>query len=339
MIVIRPICASDYEALYHCAVESGYGFTSLPIDETLLKKRIACAEEAFSKNQVEAPGEEGYLFVMEDTDTGQVMGVSGIEAAVGLSDAFWHYRIGKETHHSSRHNVHKTLETLSLCNDYTGFSELCTLFLREPFRVNRNGRALSKFRLLFMAEFKSRFASHVIAEMRGVSDEEGNSPFWNWLQKHFFGMEFSYADYLTGIGDKAFIFELMPRHPVYISLLDKAAQSVVGEVHDNTLPALKLLKSEGFRFKGYVDIFDAGPTVEAEVSQLKTVRTSFLAKVKIGKVEDETADTVLMCNRELESFRALQTLATLKDDEVIVDVVTAKALQVNENDSVRVAPF
>ncbi|RTE85714.1 MULTISPECIES: arginine N-succinyltransferase [Gammaproteobacteria] len=339
MIVIRPIRASDYEALYQCAVESGYGFTSLPVDESLLRKRIAGAEDAFHKQVVDRPGEEGYLFVMEDTESQQIMGVSGIEAAVGLSDAFWHYRIGKETHHSSRHGVHKTLETLTLNNDYTGVSELCTLFLREPFRVNRNGRALSKFRLLFMAEFKSRFSSHVIAEMRGVSDEDGNSPFWNWLQKHFFGMDFSYADYLTGIGDKAFIFELMPRHPVYISLLDKAAQEVVGEVHENTLPALKLLKSEGFRFKGYVDIFDAGPTVEAEVSQLRTVKNSVVARVEIGQFADDESETVLMCNRELESFRALQTRAVTSEGTVLIDQATADALNVSVGDTVRLAPF
>ncbi|CUS48182.1 MAG: arginine N-succinyltransferase AstA [Idiomarinaceae bacterium HL-53] len=337
MIIIRPIRASDYEALYQCAVESGFGFTSLPVDETLLNKRISRAEQAFSTPKVEFPGEEGYLFVMENTETQDIMGVSGIEASVGLSDAFWHYRLGKEVHHSVRHNVHKELETLTLCNDYTGVSELCTLFLREPYRVNRNGRALSKFRLLFMAEFKERFAKHVIAEMRGISDSEGNSPFWSWLQKHFFGMDFSYADYLTGIGDKTFIFELMPRLPIYLCLLDEAAQAVVGQVHENTTPALELLKSEGFRFKGYVDIFDAGPTVEAEVRQLRTVKSSVIRTVKIGSVEG--AETHLMCNRELSSFRALKAKAILEEEQIIISERTADALFLKTGDTLRVAPF
>lgn len=341
MVVVRPIQARDYDALYQCAVESGHGFTSLPVDQGLLERRLAKAEYAFRQQVIETPGEEGYLFVMEDTSSGEILGVSGIEAAVGLSDAFWHYRLGKEVHHSSRHNVHKVLDTLTLCNDYTGVSELCTLFLREPFRKNRNGRVLSKFRLLFMAQFRERFAKRVIAEMRGVSDNNGQSPFWDWLQKHFFGMDFTYADYLTGIGDKAFIFELMPRHPVYVNLLDEAARNVVGQVHENTVPALRLLKSEGFRFRGYVDIFDAGPTVEAEVKELRTVKASHLRTVRVGEVK--TPESILACNTELAGFRALQAKAELSgngtDGEVLITQKVADALQVNAGDRIRVAPF
>jgi len=337
MIVIRPIRASDYDALYQCAVESGFGFTSLPVDEQLLLRRIDKAEKAFAMEKITAPGEEGYLFVMEDLSTQEVLGVSGIEASVGLSDAFWHYRLGKEAHHSTQHNVHRVLDTLTLCNDYTGYSELCTLFLREPFRENRNGRVLSKFRMLFLAQFRERFAKNIIAEMRGVSDAEGNSPFWGWLQKNFFGMEFSQVDYLTGIGDKTFISELMPRQPIYLSLLDQAAQDVVGVVHENTVPALNLLKSEGFSFRGYVDIFDAGPTIEGRVKYLKTVRASRLRTVQVGRVSP--SETVLACNLELQNFRALQADVDLNDEQVMITPEVADALMVSNGDKIRVAPF
>jgi len=36
MLVVRPIAMSDYDALHTCAVESGHGFTSLPVNEELL---------------------------------------------------------------------------------------------------------------------------------------------------------------------------------------------------------------------------------------------------------------------------------------------------------------
>ncbi|HLV48310.1 MAG TPA: arginine N-succinyltransferase [Aliidiomarina sp.] len=337
MIVVRPIRASDYEALYQCAVESGFGFTSLPVDEDLLKRRIDKAEKSFAMEHLKAPGEEGYLFVMENLATQEILGVSAIEAGVGLSDAFWHYRLGKEAHHSAKHNVHRVLDTLTLCNDYTGYSELCTLFLREPFRENRNGRVLSKFRMLFLAQFRERFAKNIIAEMRGVSDADGKSPFWGWLQKNFFGMEFSEVDYLTGIGDKTFISELMPRHPIYLSLLDEAAQNVVGVVHENTTPALNLLKSEGFAFRGYVDIFDAGPTIEGRVKYLKTVRASRLRTVLVGKVSP--SETVLACNLELQNFRALQADVDLNDEQVMITPEVADALMVSNGDKIRVAPF
>ena len=101
----------------------------------------------------------------------------------------------------------------------------------------------------------------IIAEMRGVSDEEGHSPFWQWLQEHFFTIDFPTADHLIGIGNKVFISELMPKHPIYANLLGKEAQEVIGQVHEKTKPALKLLEKEGFEHRGYVDLFDAGPTV------------------------------------------------------------------------------
>lgn len=334
MLVVRPITPQDYAALYTCAVESGHGFTSLPVDEALLRRRIARAQEAFAREQVSEPGEEGYLFVMEDTDTGEVVGCSGIEAAVGLTDAFYHYRLGKVIHHSKELDIYNALETLTLCNDYTGVSELCTLFLREPFRKNMNGRVLSRFRMLFMAEFRHRFSAIAIAEMRGVSDENGESPFWGWLQQNFFSMDFTQADYLTGIGEKTFVAELMPQLPLYVKLLPPEAQAVIGKVHDNTRPALQMLESEGFRNRGYVDIFDAGPTVEAEVANIKSVRESRRLPVRIGALDSQQT-RYIVCNTHVANFRAVQAHAQVTQEHLVIDAETATALQVQNGDNVR----
>jgi arginine N-succinyltransferase len=334
MIIIRPIQASDYDSLHRIAIESGHGFTSLPVNEGLLKQRIAHSEVSFNK-EVSYPSSEGYLFVMEDTDTGQVVGTSGIEAAVGLEDAFYHYHLGKVVHNSRELGIYNTVETLSLCNDYTGASEICTLFLGESHRKNKNGRFLSRCRFLFMAEHQERFAETVIAEMRGISDEEGRSPFWNWLEEHFFSMDFPTADYLTGIGKKVFIAELMPKHPIYVNLLSKDAQKVINEVHPKTLPALRLLEAEGFARRGYVDIFDGGPTVEAQTAKVKTIRNSGKYQVIIG----DTDDTVnfIICNTKVTGFRAVQAKVSLRAtaEQVVIPNDIAEALQVNEGDFVR----
>ncbi|WP_404400392.1 arginine N-succinyltransferase [Idiomarina seosinensis] len=337
MLLIRPIESSDYPGLYDCAVESGHGFTSLPVDQSLLERRITNAKAAFTKQDIERPGNESYLFVMEDTDTGEIAGVSGIEAAVGLSESFWHYRLGKVVHHSEQLNVYNALETLTLCNDYTGVSELCTLFLREPYRQNMNGRTLSRFRMLFLAQFKQRFSDWVIAEMRGVSDENGESPFWQWLQQHFFSVDFPKADYLSGIGEKTFIAELMPRFPIYTCLLSEQARAVIGKVHDNTRPALRLLESEGFRRRGFVDIFDAGPTVEAEVCNLHSVRNSRLLPVRItAKVDAQAAEPHIVCNTQLSKFRASQVALNAQSDELWLTADQARHLHLESGDNARV---
>ncbi len=334
MIIVRPIKKSDLEALHQIAIDSGHGFTSLPVNEQLLQQRINHTEASFAK-EVTQSGNEGYLFVMEDTETGKVVGTSGIEAAVGLDDAFYHYHLGKVVHSSRELNIYNTVETLSLCNDYTGASEICTLFLSDSHRKNNNGRFLSRFRFLFIAEHKERFSETIIAEMRGVSDENGSSPFWQWLEEHFFSMDFPTADYLTGIGKKEFIAELMPKYPIYVNLLSKDAQDVINKVHPQTVPALRLLEAEGFARRGYVDIFDAGPTVESHVNSIRTVNQSQRCQVIIDEVQ--STDNYIICNSKVKDFRATQAPLSLREtaEQVVISQEVADALMVQEGDWVR----
>ena len=337
MIIIRPIKTTDYDDLYRIAIESGHGFTSLPVNEEILKQRINRSEESF-KVKVSQPGDQGYLFVMEDTQTGQVVGTTGIEAAVGLDNAFYHYHLGKVVHSSRELDIHNTVETLALCNDYTGATEICTLFLQESHRKDGNGRFLSRIRFLFMAEHAMRFSDCVIAEMRGVSDEYGKSPFYDWLEEHFLSIEFTKADYLTGIGNKNFIADLMPKYPVYVNLLSKEAQQVINKVHTNTVPALRLLEAEGFARRGYVDIFDAGPTVEAERDQIRAVRESNKYQVLIDDNSGgESPQKYIICNTKVEGFRATQVKLILREtaNQVVITNDIAQALQVQQGDWVR----
>ncbi|WP_299003535.1 arginine N-succinyltransferase [uncultured Shewanella sp.] len=337
MLIIRPIRSSDYEALYRIAEESGHGFTSLPVNEKLLKSKIARVEASFEKEIIESPFDEGYLMVLEDTDTQEVVGTCGLEAAVGMEDAFYHYRLGTEVYHSKQIDVRNEAETLTLCHDYTGAAELCTLFLRDTYRKNNNGRMLSRSRFLFLAQHAHRFGDTVIAEMRGDCDEQGNSPFYGWLQKNFIGIDFVEADYLSGLGRKAFMAEMMPKHTVYVCLLPEEAQKVIGEVHTNTRPALNLLEAEGFRWRGYVDIFDGGPTVECNLNDIRSVRESRLLTVTIGEMPESTSKFILS-NTLLKDYRATSALLKISDDsdEVILSPELAAALFVEQGQQVRI---
>jgi arginine N-succinyltransferase len=180
-----------------------------------------------------------------------------------------------------------------------------------------------------------------LADRRGVSDENGKSPFWQWVEEHFFSMDFPTADYLTGIGQKVFIAELMPKYPIYVNLLSKDAQAVIGQVHDKTRPAIKLLKDEGFTFNGYVDIFDAGPTVEADISNIKTIRDCQNRKVVIGEMNSDAGQTYMLSNHKLVDFRASLSTMTLdaSSDTVTLSTELANALHVSEGDVITVAPL
>ncbi len=340
MLVVRPITSNDYAALYHCAVESGYGFTSLPINEQLLRQRIERSVASFDKSYVTKPSDESYLMVGVDDQTGQVVGTTGIEAAVGWDMPFYSYHLSTHVHFSRKLGVNKVVRVLNLGNDYTGCSELCSLFLLPQYRQGLNGRLMSKSRLLMLAQFPQRFAQTIFAEMRGVSDSEGNSPFWQWLQQHFFSIDFTLADYLTGIGHKGFIADLMPKLPIYVNLLSDEAQAVIGQVHQQTQPALRLLAKEGFTCRGYVDIFDAGPTVECDLSNIEMVRHSIVTEVKISEktsLANSSSQTMLISNTCFKEFRATIAEGTFDAHRgyLFLTQPVADALLVGNGDKVR----
>jgi arginine N-succinyltransferase len=334
MMVIRPIQQGDLNGLMELAKSAGVGLTSLPVNEERLARRIARSERAFAGEAEKA--DQGYVFVLEDSETGNLAGICGIDAAVGLKETWYNYRVGTIVHSSEELGVYTKHDTLFLSNDHTGFSELCSLFLHPEYRVNKNGGFLSKCRFLFLAEFPELFAKTVVAEMRGVSDAEGRSPFWESLGRHFFSIDFAEADYRTGVGQKAFVAELMPKYPVYIDFLPKEAQEVIGQTHENTRPALAMLQSEGFRYEGYVDIFDAGPTVQAYASEIRAVRESrLLPVVVVQSVAEEGRQWVLVSNRSRTGFRVILIEAPVTGESLALTAEQARALNVEAGDTVR----
>lgn len=335
MFVLRPITLEDFDALKQIAIESGHGFTSLPVDDEVLFRKIRRSEQSLLKDVTE-PKDESYLFVLEDIETNEIVGTAAIESAVGANVPLYHYHLGRTVHHSRTLNVYNTVDILTMCSDYNGCSEICTLFLKEKFRKSLAGKFLSRSRFLFMAQHLERFSEIVIAEMRGVIDEDGHSLFWQWLQEHFFSIDFPEADRLVGLGDKVFISELMPRYPIYANLLSPSAQAVIGKVHKNTLPALKLLEKEGFENRGYVDLFDAGPTVEARLANIRTVRESKTLPCVIEKITG--TDVLAICNEDITGFRSTFTQYAVFDDDnqqLKISPSVANALNVNTGDSIR----
>jgi len=335
VFVIRPIEYRDLDLLHQIAVESGPGFTSLPDNPDLLAEKIRVSVEALRNPDIR-PGPETYLFVLEDPMTGEVAGTCGIAAAVGLDTPFYHYHLSTVVHSSRELGVYNEFKTLNLCNDYTGSSELCTLYLRPHYRQSGAGTLLSKCRFLFMAEHSRRFNERVIAEMRGFTDPQHTNPFWEGLGRHFFSMDYDKADYLTGAGNKVFIAELMPKHSIYIHLLPRNAQEIIGRVHPNTEAAHKMLEMEGFRFENYIDIFDAGPTLVARQQDIRAITHSRRLRISVQEQpEPEGAQRFLIANTHTTGFRC--TTARLKPirSQVVLSPALAHALNLRDGDQVR----
>ncbi|WP_312319265.1 arginine N-succinyltransferase [Atlantibacter hermannii] len=334
MMVIRPIERNDLGPLLKLAGKTGGGLTSLPEDEVTLGERIERSIATWKGTLPKA--DQGYVFVLEETETGQVAGISAIEVAVGLNEPWYNYRVGTLVHASKELNVYNALPTLFLSNDHTGSSELCTLFLDPEWRKEGNGYLLSKSRFMFMAAFRDHFNDKVVAEMRGVIDETGYSPFWESLGQRFFSMAFSRADYLCGTGQKAFIAELMPKHPIYTHFLTPEAQAVIGQVHPQTAPARAVLEKEGFRYRDYIDIFDGGPTLECDIDRVRAIRKSRLVEVAEGQpAVDETFPACMVANEKYDMFRVMLIRANPDTPRLVLDAATLDALKCQPGDTVR----
>jgi len=336
MFIIRPVKIEDIDQIVALASQAKAGLTTLPYDQKILSQRIELSIASFSKN-VEKPEGELYFFVLEEIASHRILGTCAIVSKVGGFEPFYTYEIKTAVKESKLLNVKKEIQYLQLLKDHSGPSEIGTLFLHPDARQSGNGRFLSLSRFLFMAQYPQRFEDKVIAELRGVLDDHDCSPFWNAVCKHFFMMDFKKADLMV-MEDKSFIADLIPEHPIYIPLLPKEAQEVIGEVHKNTRPALALLLQEGFHFQDEVDIFEAGPVVGAKVSEVKTIRESREAVVESIKEDLDKGKFSFIANVDLfENFCVMEgAVVTNPDGTVIISGEVASGLGVAEGSKVRV---
>jgi arginine N-succinyltransferase len=333
MIVIRPVETADHKEILALAKEAGIGMTSLPPDSKVLEAKIA-RSVASIKADKSTKGDEGFLFAMEDSKTKKLVGTAGIVAHVGIRHPFYSYKLSTIVQASDELGIYSMQRVLHMVNDYTGASEVGSLFLLPNYRRDGIGKFLSRSRYLFMAEFGQLFSDTVISEIRGVQDENDESPFYKNLAQHFFQMDFKQADFINATQGGQFISDLMPKYPIYVNLLDPRAQAVIGKPFHASRPAMQLLELEGFRHQGYIDVFDAGPTMQAERTAIRTVRKSRQAKVcAIKPVSDMPC--FIVSNTVLAQFRIAMAGLHESPDGITISTETAALLNVKTGDTVR----
>ncbi|MFM0004447.1 arginine N-succinyltransferase [Paraburkholderia dipogonis] len=337
MIVVRVVQRGDVDALMRLAQETGPGLTTFKPDREALAARVERARRTMEDKA--EPHEAGYFFVMEDTDTGDVAGVCGIETSVGLQQPFYNYRVSTVVHASQDLGIWTRMRALNISHDLTGYAEVCSLFLSPRYRTSGVGGLLSRSRFMFLAQFRERFPQRLCAELRGHFDAEGTSPFWRAVGSHFYQIDFNAADYLSSHGRKAFLAELMPRYPVYVELLPEEAQQCVGLTHNDTIPARRMLESEGLRYENHVDIFDAGPVLECHIADLRTVRESVVVPVEIGASSaPQDGQKSMVSNTSLGDFRVGVVAGVPQDGVFRLSALEAAALDLKAGDLVRVLP-
>ncbi|MBE7440526.1 MAG: arginine N-succinyltransferase [Spirochaetales bacterium] len=322
MLIFRPMTMHDLDDLYALAMESAFGLTTLTRDRDALARKISHAEHSFHL-KAERPGGETYLFALEDSSRRRVIGTAAVESKVGGFQPFYSFRLEEMIRRSETLSAVRELRLLHLHTEHDGPTAIGTLYLMPEYRRDGNGRFLSLARFIFMAMFPQAFEKKVIAEMRGISDESGRSPFWEAVGSHFFGIDFPRADYLSSI-DKKFIAELMPHYPVYANLLPESARNALGKTHPSTEPALKILYNEGFSFMHHIDIFDGGPLVHASLPEIRTIKRSRRCRLE-GILDPAEGDSILMVATQ-EPFRVTRSAARSQGDGLLLEKSAVRLL-------------
>jgi arginine N-succinyltransferase len=218
-------------------------------------------------------------------------------------------------------------------NDFTGCTEVGSLFVRPEHRANGVGRALAQSRYMLMATAPNRFRDQVVSELRGVVSPDGVSPFWEALGRHFFRMDFAEADKLSATTDNQFIVDLMPQHPIYVDLLPEDARAVIGQCHADGEGARRLLEWEGFSFSNVIDIFDGGPLMSAPRDRIRTRAEARSLKVRAASGLDD-ARRGLISTAGLNGFRCVSARIAVHGEVGVIEPAALAALRLQPGDDI-----
>ena len=328
--VVRAARASDIDALLALAEAGGSGLTNLPADRDVLAAKLAASVVALA----DPAAREGGAAVLLMTEIGtRIVGTACVFARVGADWPFYSYRLTRQAAKSRAVGRAKAQILLNLVNDFDGECEIGGLFVDPAARGSGVGGLTARARYLFIATHRDWFRSRVIAELRGYQDADGRSPVWEAVGRHFYDMDFDEADRCNAVSGNQFIADLGPRSPLYRALLPAAAQAALGRPHDDGRAAYDMLIAEGFRADDYVDIFDGGPTLVADIDAVRTVREARTDAV--AAVDDSRAGSrsTLAAAGHGAEFRAACAPVATDAHGAVIGTALASALGVAAGDA------
>lgn len=307
MYVVRPVELTDIDALESLAAVMTPGVHTLPRTRDTIAAFVERSIASFAA-QVDIPSEESYLFVLEESSTNEVVGTAAVHASAGSNGTYFAFRNDVIQQVSRDLNISHNVHALTLCSELTACSQLAGFNLRDRERERAGVEAalLSRARLLYAVLAPNRFGDRFFVPLAGVTDHEGQSPFWNALGRKFFKMDFLDAErVIGGARNRTMIVELMPHYPVYVPLLPGDAQAAMGQIHPSGQLAFKLLTEEGFEADEYVDIFDGGPILAAHKMSLRSFCGSQQRRVETAGAHDNDKLVTYAVAANAERFRAI----------------------------------
>jgi arginine N-succinyltransferase len=333
--VIRAAHPGDLEPLYEMAKLTGGGFTNLPPDRKALARKLERAEASYA-HKADTLADEQFVLVLERAENRDVRGTCQMMTQVGQQWPFYSYRRTVLTQHSEALQRTVRCEMLNLVTDLEGSTEVGGLFLHPNERAGGLGLLLARSRYLFIAMHRPRFSDRILAELRGIIDERGGSPFWDGVAGRFFGMTFQEADYFNAINGNQFIADLMPKHPIYVAMLSESARSAIGMPHPSGRAAMRMLEDEGFAYEDFIDIFDGGPTMTARIDSVKSVAEA--RADRIVRIDGRSGEKRLLASGLLAGFRCCYGIGELTEGGIAIDAASAELLGLREGEEVWSVP-
>lgn len=337
MFVIRPAVIDDLATLLKLA--KMVHFINLPADKDIISAKIARSRRSFAGQAKDAKDRQ-FMFVLEDTETGNVVGTSAVMCCIswpGWPHVF--LKVRRREYYSQdlqQGSVHTTIE---FGTDESGPSELGGLILAPGYRGHgqKLGSLLSLVRLHYVGIHRDLFKDRMLAELMGPLTPDSRTMLWEYLGRRFINLSYSEAD-LFCQHSKEFMTSLWPRGEIHTSILPPEARALIGKVGEETLAARAMLERQGFRFNGHVDPFDGGPYLEAETDKVPLVRETELLRLG-GTSERHKRVGIVSCQPKDGTFRAVRAAYSLEDGRLWIPGDAAKAIGAREGDRVGLTPL
>lgn len=340
MFIVRPAKTSDIAALLELASGVTQGVHTMAKTRAGIESAVEQSLRSFA-SQIDMPGEETYLFVLEDSGNQSLVGSAAIAATAGSNGTFFSFRNDVIQQVSRDLNISHSVHALTLCADLTSYSQLLSFFVHRSHHDLPQAELLSRARLMYAALAPERFSDHFFVSLAGYTDQNGHSPFWEALGRKFFQMDFLEAERMVdGARNRTLIVELMPHYPVYVPLLPGDAQAAMGQVHDESEVPFEILSKEGFAADEFIDIFDGGPILQASRSELNSFAHGLKLQVELRQT-DSSEQTVPCLVATAGTFRAImvQSVPLEYGHRLLLNAQEMQALQISTGDSVLCVPL
>lgn len=370
MYLIRRAKLTDVPTLHKLA--KMVHFINLPPDKDIIQAKIVHSRNTFLKA---AGGVDGYetedipesvlktvksdkslsglgattheadlfMFVLEDTESGQPLGSSQVLAKMGgPGNPNVSFKL------SQRHFFSQSLQTgtshtvAELYLDESAPTEIGGLILQPSFRGHKKklGLFLSMIRFHMIGLHRSLFADRVLAEMMAPISPEGDSLFWDYLGRRFVSLSYDEADRFCQYS-REFITSLLPRDPIYLSLLPPNARAAVAQVHSETKSARAMLERLGFQYRNFVDPFDGGPHLDVKTDEIPPVAHTHTRTVANAVPATKCTEMCIVSKLDSDGeFLAIHEKVSLVDGNAIsLTKECMQALEVEKGVEVGVTPM